>query len=59
MKYYKTLYLGTQDTREIVDTNDIILFDDKNVWCHAEVTSTLNSEFFKTAIQYLQKLRFA
>ncbi len=37
MKYYKTLYLGTQDTGEIVDTDDIILFDDKNIWSHAEL----------------------
>jgi hypothetical protein len=58
MKYYKTLYLGTQDTREIVDTNDIILFDDKNVWSHAEVTSILSVEFLKASIQFLQKVRF-
>jgi hypothetical protein len=56
-QYYKTFYLGVENTGEIIDNDDIILLDDKNVWSYGDLTGTLNDEFWKTSFHYQQGLR--
>jgi hypothetical protein len=57
MRHYKTFYLGTKDTNEIVENDNILLMDDYNIWSHGNLVSILNNEFWKSSFHYLQGLR--
>tara|TARA_R110000868_G_scaffold106939_1_gene292897 strand:- start:203 stop:1180 length:978 start_codon:yes stop_codon:yes gene_type:complete len=59
LEYYKTYYVGTEDTGEIVDNNDIILLDDHNIHSYADLIASLSEEYWKTGLQHQQKLRAA
>jgi hypothetical protein len=57
LNYYKTLYIGTKDTAEVINTDDIILLDDHIIWSYCDLTAVLSDEFWKTGFQYLQGVR--
>jgi hypothetical protein len=57
LKYYKTLYLGVEDTAEVINTDDIILLDDHVIWSYSDLVGILSDEFWKTGFQYLQGIR--
>lgn len=57
LKYYKTFYIGTDNTDEIVENDDVIVFDERNLWSYTEIVGVFNEAYWKTAFQYATGIR--